>query len=139
MMEQTQISIRPTKNKLDWPEVILEAEASNEPFTNMNIVTAKSELLLMARSQALIFLTDKGKIYSDEAIDKLAEKLVDSGKINVREHAYIKDDRTIVCLDVDVIDDDSIWTALDYVYEAVSNGGVWAAKEPIKYKWIDLV
>lgn len=136
MIESTQ---QLKNNTISWPDVYIAAEAEHEPFTNLTVVTAKSELLITARSSALLQLIEKNKPTSPEAIDKLAQHLVDTQQVQVREHAYIKADSTFVCMDVDKIDDESTWQALNVVYEAISNGGIWAASQPIQYKWADLI
>lgn len=128
-----------SNNEISWPAVYIAAESEQEPFTNLTVVTAKSELLVTARSTALTELLKKNKTASPEAIDRLAQQLVDNKLVEVYEHAHILEDSTVVCMDIEVIDDDSIWQALDVVYEAISNGGNWVGKHPVQYKWIDLI
>ncbi len=135
-METTQ---QLSNNQISWPAVYIAAESEQEPFTNLTVVTAKSELLVTARSAALTELLKKNNDVSPESIDRLARQLVDNKIVEVYEHAHILDDSTVVCMDIEVIDDDSIWQALDIVYDAISNGGNWISKQPVSYAWLDLI
>jgi len=112
-----------SQNKIFWPTLLFEAEAQHEPFEKMTIVTAKSEYLIKAREMALTHFLQQHISYTDEDINKLAVSLVKENKIQVFESVKITEDNVFVCIDVDVIDDDTIWAALDMVYEAIENGG----------------
>lgn len=135
-METTQQT--QTSNNISWSDVYLTAESEKEPFSDLTIFTAKSELLLSAKNQAFQSLICGNKAVSEAAIDKLAQHLIDNNDIQIYEFAHIGCDKTEVCIDVDIIDDDVIWKALDMVYKAASSGGKWVAEQPISYTWNDL-
>lgn len=126
------------QNNISWSDVYFTAESEKEPFTDLTIFTAKSEMLMIAASQAVQTLLSQQKQLSDTIIDELSQQLIEENKIQVYEFARIGDDKTEVCIDVDIIDDDTVWKALDMVYKAVSSGGTWIADTPISYTWDEL-
>lgn len=124
---------------ISWPELYITAESSNEPFQDMRVITAKSELLIQARSEAVAQLLQHHKPVTDTAVDKIAAQLINTKQIQVFESASVSDEGSVVCMDVDIIDDDAIFKALDMIYEAVTSGGTWTSTKPISYTWESLI
>jgi hypothetical protein len=60
------------------------------------------------------------------------------GVVEVYESATIYRDGIFVCLNVDIIDDNAIWKALDLVYLAISNDGEWKSDKPLTFDLTDL-
>lgn len=136
-MNSLQTQSQPS-NKLCWSTLFFEAESSQEPFEEMRIVTAKSEFMIKARDMAITQLLENDQPATDKNIDKLAASFIEANKVKVYETASITEDGIFVCLDIDVIDDDAIWTALDKVYEAIENGGSIQYDTPISYSLSEL-
>lgn len=124
--------LSPQLNKVDWADVIMAADAEKEIFSNMRIVTARSEYISKAQELAI------DKSYKTNNIDEynintITLDIIKSGEVKVYESAVIYEDGIFVCLDVDVIDDDAVWKALDLVYLAVSNDGEWVSDLPLTF------
>ena len=126
------------QNNICWPTLLLEAESSKEPFEEMRVVTAKSEFMMKARDMAITQLLENGQPATDKAIDKLAASFIEANKVKIFEFVTISDEGIVACLNVDVIDDEAIWLALDKVYEAVEKGGSITYDTPISFSLSDL-
>lgn len=127
-LQQTQ-----SQDKISWPTLIFEAESSNEPFKNMTIVTAKSEYITKAKDKAFDWLILHQPTFTYSEINELATSFIKEDNIQVFENASITDEGVFVCLNVEVIDDETVWTALDRVYQAVENGGKWTSNIPLSF------
>jgi hypothetical protein len=129
------------QNNIDWAEVIMTADAEKEIFSNMRIVTARSEYISKAQELAIDELYCPAYIFKDSPqidITIATANIIQSGQVRVRESATIYSDGIFVCLNVDVIDDDAVWKALDMVYLAMSNNGTWISDIPLTFDMTDL-
>lgn len=124
--------LSPQPNKVDWADVIMAADAEKEIFSNMRIVTARSEFISKAQELAIDESYKTNNI--DECnINTITLDIIKSGEVKVYESAVIYEDGIFVCLDVDIIDDDAVWKALDLVYLAVSKDGEWVSDLPLTF------
>ena len=126
------------QSDINWSTVIFEAHATNEQLDNVIINTTKSEFLEQVRSVAYTQLLQGQKSFTYLDIDNLAKTLIDKNTFYISESVDITDRGIVVCLDVDVIDDNVIWTALDRIYEAIETGGKWQSAIPLSYTVDDL-
>lgn len=128
----------PLTNTINWAELYLVAESDNEEFTHLQIVTAKSEFVAKARQLAISQLIHEGKKFTSLAIDDRARRLITTNQISVHEQASVTDVGAFVVMEADVIDDDVSFQALDLVYAAVNNGGMWESNKPLVYTFSEL-
>lgn len=106
----------------DWPRVIFAAEAANEPFEDVSIITAKTAYVDLAFQAAADILHTEGHALTSEKVQKVACALVETQKIMVQEHVRINDDGISVCINADDIEDENVtWKALDYVAKALDS------------------
>jgi len=126
------------QNKINWPTLMFEADSSKEPFENMTIVTAKSEYILKAKDQAFNYLMSHQHKIKYSEIDDLSSVYMKENNIQVYESASLTDNGVFVCLNVDVINDEAIWLALDMVYKAVEQGGKWISNIPLSFSPLEL-
>jgi hypothetical protein len=124
--------LSPQPNKVDWADVIMAADAEKEIFSNMRIVTARSEFISKAQELA-IDESYKTNNIDEYNINTITLDIIKSGEVKVYESAVVYEDGIFVCLDVDIIDDDAVWKALDLVYLAVSNDGEWISDLPLTF------
>lgn len=122
-----------------WSDIIFAASSDKEPFKDMQVVTARSEFITKAREMAVNWLIHNHTAISEQKVDQLAAEFIRNNKIQVFESAQITEDGVFVCLNVDAIDDNAIWTALDMVYQAIENGGVWISDAPLSYPLDDVL
>lgn len=121
------------QNKINWPTLMFEADSSKEPFENMTIVTAKSEYIVKAKDEAFNYLMNHQPNFTYSEIEELGSTYLKTNNIQVFESASLTEDGVFVCLNVDVIDDEAIWLALDMVYKAVEQGGKWISNIPLSF------
>lgn len=124
------------QNKINWSTLMFEADSSKEPFENMTIVTAKSEYIIKAKDEAFNYLMNHQNRITYSEIDDLSLVYMKENNIQVFESASLTDDGIYVCLNVDVIDDEAIWLALDLVYKAIENGGKWISQNPLSFSFL---
>ncbi len=82
---------KPTSN-ISWPDVVFLAEANREPFADVQIITLYSHCLNQA-----------------EENNWPIEEVWDG------EHVQVFEDRVVIVIDADTIDDESIANALDFL------------------------
>lgn len=110
----------------DWPRVIFAAEATDEPFEDVNVVTAKAAFVNLALQAAADILHTEGHTLTTEKVQKIACALVEARKVMVQEHVRVNQDGITVCINVEDIEAETVpWKALDYVARALDslNGG----------------
>ena len=95
----------PQKNSLSWPDVVFQAEAMKEEFANVQVITLYSYCLNIAEEQ-------------NEHLNG----------IYASEHVQVFKDRVVIAIDTDIIDDESIANALDFLTQ-VDNFEVGTFKE----------
>jgi hypothetical protein len=82
---------RPTSN-ISWPDVTFLAEANREPFATAQIITLYSYCLNISEEENV-------PLYG----------------IRAGEHVQVFEDRVVIAIDVDTIDDEAIAQALDFL------------------------
>ena len=115
------------------------AESSSDMFTDVRILTAKSEYVrIFSDYLDLGYTTNDQQDYID-----LLSSAIDSHSLDVYESVSIDVNGTItVIVDHAVIDDDSTWIALDMVAQAMDqlNGkeGTIRFGSPLSFKTADI-
>ena len=122
--------LQPAPRNINWTEMYLTADAAKESFTDVRIVTAKSECVKIASD--LVFAT------TNRITNKLIQSVVDNSAIAVHESVAINADGEIsVIMNADKIDDAAVWRALDMVAEAMDqldgSAGVVNLSGPITF------
>lgn len=82
----------PLKNSLDWPDVVFQAEAMQEEFAAVQVITLYSHCLNIAEERNL--------------------PLPD---VHEGEYVQVFNDRVVIAIDAEIIDDESIANALDFL------------------------
>lgn len=82
----------PLKNNLSWPEVIFQAEAMEEEFASVQVITLYSHCLNIAEEQNIPLPS-----------------------VQAGEYVQVFQDRVVIAIDADVVDDESIANALDFL------------------------
>jgi hypothetical protein len=101
---------------------VIAAEASNEPFEDVTIITARSLFLDVALQAGAHICVEEGHSLSPDKVMKVARTLIAAGKIMVQEHVRVNADGITVCLNVEDVDGEDVpWTALDYVARALDS------------------
>ncbi len=102
-------------NNISWPDLYFTAAASREHFDDVTVVTLKSYLAEKAYDVAI---ADVG-VEDSEKLRTRVKKIVDSRYIHVTEHVKVSRDGIRVVIDCDVIDDDTVWEALNMLSKAL--------------------
>ena len=97
-------------SNISWPDVVFYAEAAREPFADVQIITLYSHCL-----------------------NESEEKNIPISSVYAGEYVQVFEDRVVIAIDADIIDDDSIAKALDFLIQ-VDNFDVGTYKQisPIK-------
>lgn len=107
-------------NAPKWHDVVFAAEAANEPFEDITIVTTRSEFVDLACVAAADIVHRVDPSPSEDKIRLVASKLIAAHKIAVQEHVTIDATGITVCIDVPDIDADTVpCQALGYVARAL--------------------
>jgi len=103
-------SLKEKISKINWPELVFEAEAEREWFEDVTIVTLKSEYLER--------VYDKAWDQTDEGLNEKAKRIMNSGEIFVNEFIQIGEDSAVrVCIDKDEITDDVVEEVLNILVD----------------------
>lgn len=121
-----------------WADAILSAESNGSGFDNVRIVTTKSEFKQQLQEQSIDYLHRTNKPITIESIDSVCKQLINTTDITVSETVIFEKDIVFVSINQDKIDDDSLWLALDLIYEAILLGGDWQSPHKLKYNWDQL-
>lgn len=129
----------PQTDTINWPEVYLMAEASSEPFADVRIITAKSEYIRMYSDYLNLG-------YTLDPLDNCASQLLatmDTHSLDIHESVTIGvDGRITVVVNTDTITDDTTWTALDMLADAMEqlNGkeGIIRFGHPLSFTSSDI-
>lgn len=78
------------QSNISWPDLVFYAEAAREPFADVQIITLYSHCLNLAE-----------------------EKGINIKRIEQAEQVQIFEDRVLVVIDVETIDDEAVTRALD--------------------------
>jgi hypothetical protein len=101
-------------------EVFSLAQASNEPFRDVMITTARSFFVKLAYEAAADLVYREGHTLSEEKVHAVAVAMIADRKLMVQEHVRVSGPNITVCLDIDNVDgDDVMWLALDRVASAL--------------------
>jgi hypothetical protein len=105
-----------------WPDVVIAAESSNEPFQEVTIVTARGMFLDVAMQAAAHICHEEGHTLTQDKVTKIARTLIAAEKIMVQEHVRVNSEGITVCLNVeDVEHEDVAWLAFDRVAQALDS------------------
>lgn len=100
-------------SNLSWPDVVFLAEAEREPFAEVQIITLYAHCLNIAEAMLygpFAFLGDNPV----ELRKKLEKRIKDTlPEIQEREFVEIQEDRVLIVIDADKVDDDAVARALD--------------------------
>jgi hypothetical protein len=102
------------------------------------VSSAKSEFVDCARERAMNIVAPRAGVALDDDIIDIAKNLIQSKKIVIQEYAKLIDNTVRVCIDGDLDDDDVKFRALDMIYSAIDNGGVWFSGVDLTYNVEDL-
>lgn len=124
-------------NNISWPDLLISAESDRELFEDVRIVTAKSQFYEEVYELAIMRLVQASKSLDTDAINKMAALIIDEHNPYITEYAIINDDGALICIDVDQITDDTMWSALDMLYLAIQNEGKWEDDKQLTFPWSD--
>ncbi len=105
---------------IDFPSLVFFAEATEEPFQEVTVVTLKSHYNDTCQELAI----QKVKYPNDSElwevkVQQMAENIMNSGSVTVREFVSVGEDRSaVIAIDVDIITDSAVDIALGYLAEA---------------------
>jgi hypothetical protein len=127
-----------SRKQISWPDVYFTAEANRERFDDVNVVTLKSYLAEKAYD---IAIAELGVEHPDALLARV-RVILDSGRIYVSEHVKVNRSGIRVVVDCELIDEDSIWKALDMVASALEQLNGMSGKihfgSTITYKTTDI-
>lgn len=99
-----------SKNNISWPDVVFFAEAEREPFADVQIITLYSHCLNISE-----------------------EDNIPLDQVFAGEFVRVFEDRVVIAIDADTIDDDSIAKALDFLIQVDDfDVGTYKQISPIK-------
>ncbi len=96
------------------------AEATEEPFQEVTVVTLKSHYNDTCQELAIqkVKYSNDSELWEAE-VQRVAENIMNSGSVTVREFVSVGEDRNaIIAIDVDIITDSEVDIALGYLAEA---------------------
>lgn len=112
----------PQRNQPNWPQVVIAAEAEQEPFQDVTIVTAKGLFVNLALESAADLVYTEGHTLTTEKVRAIAIAMIAERKVMVQEHVRINSEGITVCLDVPNIDDETVqWIALDRLAKSLDH------------------
>ncbi len=94
-----------SKNNISWPDVVFQACAMEEEFAPVQVITLYSHCLNIAEEQNVPLQT-----------------------IEAGEYVQVFEDRVVIAVDANIIDDESIASALDFLTQ-IDNFEVGTFKE----------
>ncbi|PPD53433.1 MAG: hypothetical protein CTY12_04955 [Methylotenera sp.] len=124
-------------NNISWPDLLIAAESERELFEDVRIVTAKSQFYEEVYELAIMRLIQQSKQLDTDTINKTAQSIIDEHNPYITEYATINGDGAVVCIDVDHITDETVWSALDMLYLAVQQEGKWESTKQLTFPWSD--
>lgn len=106
----------PPHNSIDWSNVYFTAEAFQDPFDDVQIITARSQFLEHAYQIAAEMLIDSATELTEQSVSTVALSLIAAKKVAVREFVETTNDGLIVCINSPSTEDDNVmFRALDLV------------------------
>ena len=103
------------QNNISWPDLYFTAEAEKEDFEDISIVSLKS---LFSEKVHELAINDVG--VEDEALVRArVHEIIKSGTVFVEEHVNVSGSGITVYVDVDAIDDNTMWEALTMISSAL--------------------
>lgn len=128
-------------SKSIWPSVIIAAESANEPFEDVDIVTAQSEYIRQAYASAVSITQGQSPPPTADTIASVAQALSLASKVWVQERVTVSDNGKItICVNVPDLSDDSVlWYALDLIAPALDQldgaAGTVFFGENLQFDW----
>jgi hypothetical protein len=107
------------RNNLCWPEVYFAAEADNEEFEDVKIVTLKSYLVDKAHDIAISDHNFVVGVDSDTTLRSIVGRILNTDLLREAPHVDVSAAGILVVMDCEIIDDDTIFPALDMVLSAL--------------------
>jgi len=108
------------KHNIDWPSVIIAAEAAREPFEEVKIVTARSKFVEQAYSAAYAMYKDQvPDMLNEQSVKKLAQVLIGTNKMFVQEAVEVGDNGITITVNAPTITDEHSLYALDLLAKAL--------------------
>ena len=105
-------SLKEKVSKINWPELVFEAEAEREWFEDVTVITLQSEYLDRIYDEAW------QQAEAIEGLDERAKTIMNSGRVHVREYIQIGEDFKVkVCIDRVEITDEVVEEVLDLLIE----------------------
>jgi len=101
--------------KINWSSTVFYAEAEQEQFTEVKIITLKAHFLQEVQDIAVDNINFRNKKESDldDAIYYKSMELINENRISVQQFVDVQQDQIVVCLNIEEINDDTIMLALD--------------------------
>ena len=100
---------------IDWANLVFFAEAHEEPFQEVSVITLKSHYNDLCHEQAVVQVHH----FNDRTIHSRAIIIMNSGTVSVQEFVNVNEDRSVViAIDADTITDHEVDVALGYLAEA---------------------
>lgn len=107
---------------MNWPNVVFAAEAAQEPFEDVNIITALGLFVDTAFQAAADLVYTEGHTLTQEKVQSVAFAMIADRKIMVQEHVRVNADGITVCINVPDVNDEAVqWQALDRVASALDS------------------
>lgn len=98
---------------IKWPELIFYAEANNEPFKDIRIVTAQTKYVSIANDIFANTISSGARISNRWEYN--ARAIINMQKHSVHEYVKVDKGEIEVCINVPVLDEDATSQALDMV------------------------
>ena len=117
-------ALGPCVNRIEWADVYFTACANREVFSDVTIITAKSEYADLAfQAAADIALKATRSTYpSQHVLHEIASFIMDENKVHSQEHVKVTDNGITVCINaISVEDEDVVWRALDMLADALQH------------------
>lgn len=105
---------------VSWPEVIFAAVAADDPFEDIQIITARTQLVNLAYAAAADYLHGLNIALTEASVTAFAISLIAQQKLYVQESVEVGESGIVVCVNTQNVDsDDTTFRALDLVQRAL--------------------
>lgn len=126
-------------SNVDWPSAVLLADALDEPFSEITVITARKFFFTTACDMARQQLNDP----AESEVHTLAAALIANRSVTIKEHVTIDDDGITVCLNVRDPEDESVpWKSIRYLQQALDQldgqHGTVTFGEPLAFALVDV-
>lgn len=111
--------INQVQHKDFWANIVLSAEAFQEPFEQVNVVTLRSHFLDAVFEQAFDELMQDG-VWSDDLFASKARSIIETNPPHVFEHVVFSPDGAItVVIDIPEIGEDTVFDVMEMLANAM--------------------